>query len=58
MNVCSAVHELAFPRFRAIVELLPPTRLPSVPVTVSVPLAEANVVVATPANAPEPLYCS
>jgi len=32
-NVCSAVHELALPRFREIVELVPPSRDPNVPVT-------------------------
>lgn len=32
-NVCSAVHELALPRLREIVELLPPSNAPSVPVT-------------------------
>lgn len=32
-NVCRAVHELALPRFREIVEFVPPSRAPSVPVT-------------------------
>jgi hypothetical protein len=32
-NVCSAVHELALPRFREIVEAVPPSRDPNVPVT-------------------------
>ena len=53
-NCCSAVHVFALPRLRAMVELLPPTRLPSVPVTVSVPFAEANDVVATVCSAPPP----
>ena len=48
----------ALARLRAMVEFEPPTRFPRVPVTVNVPFAVANVVVATPANVPEPLYCS
>ena len=30
-NVCSAVHELALPRLRDRVELIPPTRYPAFP---------------------------
>ena len=32
-NVCGAVHELALARFREIVEFVPPSSAPSVPVT-------------------------
>jgi hypothetical protein len=43
-NVCSAVHELALPRFRDSVELLPPSRAPRVPVTVSDEFVASDVV--------------
>ena len=45
-NVCSAVHELALPRFREIVELLPPSWNPRVPDEVSdAPTARVDVAV-------------
>ena len=53
-NCCSAVHVFALPRLRAMVELLPPTRLPRVPVTVNVELAVAYDDVATVCSEPLP----
>ncbi len=53
-NVCSAVHELALPRLRERVEAEPPSRAPSVPVTVSDPLVDSDVV-ATVLSVPLPL---
>lgn len=52
-NVCSAVHELALPRLSEIVELLPPSRAPSVPETDSDPLV-AREDVATVCSDPVP----
>ncbi len=53
-NVCSADHELALPRLRERVELVPPSRAPSVPVTDRVPLVASDVV-ATVLSVPLPL---
>ncbi len=50
-NVCSAVHELALPRFREIVEFVPPSSAPSVPVTDSDEFVASDVV-ATVCNVP------
>ena len=45
-NVCSAVHELALPRLREMVELLPPSWNPRVPATERVdPTASVEVAV-------------
>ena len=52
-NVCSAVHELALPRFRDRVEFVPPSRAPSVPVTDRDPLVASDVV-ATVCSEPVP----
>ena len=52
-NVCSADHELALPRLSEIVELLPPSRAPSVPETVSEALV-AREDVATVCSDPVP----
>lgn len=52
-NDCSAVHELALPRFREIVEFVPPSRAPSVPVTDRDPLVASDDV-ATVCSEPVP----
>lgn len=50
-NVCSAVHELALPRFRDRVEFEPPSNAPSVPDTDIDALVDSDVV-ATVCNDP------
>lgn len=52
-NVCSAVHEFALPRLSEMVELLPPSRAPSVPDTESDELVASDVV-ATVCSEPLP----
>ena len=52
-NDCSAVHEIALPRFRERVEFEPPSSAPSVPVTDSEPLVASDVV-ATVCSEPVP----